>query len=112
MNTQLHTKNLLVKTIQKLVGDNKIDVKPTDSGNLEIWVQDACMYRHYFTVPPYEKGFHQRFTYDGLFGSRILNNDSLDSGDFIEALVNTVNEAGYMWECESYVESIIYKERN
>jgi len=36
----------------------------------------------------------------------------LDRGDFIEALVNTVNEAGYVWECENSVESIIYKERN
>ena len=112
MNKQLHTKNLLIKAIRKIAGNAQIDVIPDNNNNLDIWVEGAVSMRHWFTVPPYEKGYHQNFVYDGLYGSKVMNNECVGSGDFTDALLKTVYEAGYMWECTNYVESVIYMERD
>tara|TARA_Y100000385_G_scaffold290462_1_gene363656 strand:+ start:655 stop:1008 length:354 start_codon:yes stop_codon:yes gene_type:complete len=117
MNTQLHTKNLLVKAIRKAqtaigLPKTKVTTETTDTNEIYIRVDDGSVVRYWFKVMPYEKGDHQRFKYDFLYGKRVMNDGKLFGDLFMEILHKTVFEAGYIWECENSVESIIYKERN
>ena len=109
MNNQLHTKNLLVKTIKKACDNVKIDTVRDSKDCLHLIVDNGYLRTNWFTIPPFVKGENQRFYYDGLYGGEILNQECVGSGDFIDALSEVVYEAGYNWEIIDCCESVICK---